>query len=306
VRVFVDGVRALWFDDGTPVTAASGIAPLGDGWLIAQDDSTFAAWRRADSVVPVRLLPPVEGHDRFSEAAGTKPLKPDLEAACPVEVDGEPAVLLLGSGSTPRRMRGALVRLVDGDLAVQTGDLAPLYASVAQRLDMPPEHLNLEGASRHGAALRWFNRGNRTAGVPSGSVDVPVDALIEAVLGRIGAAAVPLRQRRSYDLGAVEGVGLAVTDAISLPGGRTLLSAAAEDTPNAVDDGPVVATALALVDGDEVLAVAPVPEVHGRVHKIEGLALRGSDAEELHLVAVVDVDDPASPSSEIALRVALG
>jgi hypothetical protein len=29
VRVFVDYVRALRFDDGTPVTAASGIAPLG-------------------------------------------------------------------------------------------------------------------------------------------------------------------------------------------------------------------------------------------------------------------------------------
>jgi hypothetical protein len=76
VRVFVDYVRALRFDDGTPLTAASGIAPLGDGWLIAQDDSTFAAWRRAGSVVPVRVLPPVEGHDRFSEAAGTKRLKP--------------------------------------------------------------------------------------------------------------------------------------------------------------------------------------------------------------------------------------
>ena len=37
MRVFVDEVRALRFDGGTPVTAASGIAPLGDGWLVAQD-----------------------------------------------------------------------------------------------------------------------------------------------------------------------------------------------------------------------------------------------------------------------------
>ena len=123
--------------------------------------------------------------------------------------------------------------------------------------------------------MRWFNRGNLAAGVRSGSVDVPLDALVAAVLGRADAGAVPLGQPRSYDLGEVEGVGLAVTDAIALPDGRVLLSAAAEDTPNAVDDGPVVATALALVDGEEVLAVAPIPEVDGRVHKIEGLALRG-------------------------------
>ena len=122
--------------------------------------------------------------------------------------------------------------------------------------------------------MRWFNRGNLAAGVRSGSVDVPLGALVDAVLGRAGAGSVTVEQPRSYDLGEVEGVGLAVTDAIALPDGRVLLSAAAEDTPNAVDDGPVVATALALVDGEEVLAVAPIPEVRGRVHKIEGLALR--------------------------------
>jgi hypothetical protein len=305
MRVFVDGVRALRFDDGTPVTAASGLAPLADGWLIAQDDATFAAWRRAGSVTPVRLLLPVDGHDRFSEAAGTKRLKPDLEAACPAEVDGEAAVLLLGSGSTSRRMRGVLVRLVAGHPVVVAGDLGPLYERVAQRLGVPLAHLNLEGASRHGATVRWFNRGNPAAGVRSGSVDLPLAPMVAAVLGSARAAAVPVGRPRGYALGEVDGVGLEVTDAIALPDGRVLLSAAAEDSPNAVDDGPVLATALALVDGEEVLAVAPIPEVDGHVHKIEGLALRGFGGGELRLLAVVDDDDPGTPSSEIELRVDL-
>jgi hypothetical protein len=306
MRILVDGVRALRFDDGTPVTAASGVAPLGDGWLIAQDDATFAAWRRAGSVTPVRLLPAVDGLDRFSEAAGTKRLKPDLEAACPVDVGGEPAVLLLGSGSTMRRMRGVLVRLTAGEPTAQSADLTPLYERAAQRLGVPIEHLNLEGASRHGPTMRWFNRGNPAAGVRSGSVDVPLDALVTAVVESAGAAAVPVDQPRRYALGEVEGIGLEVTDAIALPDGRVLLSAAAEDSPNAVDDGPVVATALALVDGEEVQAVAPIPEVDGHVHKIEGLALRGPAGGEVRLLAVVDDDDPGTPSSEIGLRVVLG
>ena len=305
MRVFVDDVRALRFDDGTPVTAASGIAPLGDGWVIAQDDATSAAWRRPGHLTPVRVLPPVEGHDRFSEAQGTKRLKPDLEAACPAEVDGEPAVLLLGSGSTARRMRGVLVRPGDGDLVVEAGDLGPLYERVAQCLGLPLEHLNLEGASRHGPMVRWFNRGNLAAGVRSGSVDVPLDAVVAAVLGRAGAGSVPVGQPRGYDLGKVEGVGLEVTDAIALPDGRVLLSAAAEDSPNAVDDGPVVATALALVDGEQVLAVEAIPEVGGHVHKVEGLALRGCRDDEVHLLAVVDDDDPGTPSAEIDLRAVL-
>ena len=305
MRVVVDEVRELRFDDGTPVTAASGIAPLGDGWLIAQDDATSAAWRRPGSVTPVRVLPPVEGHDRFSEAQGTKSLKPDLEVACPVTVDGEPAVLLLGSGSSPRRMRAVVVRLEGGQPVVQAADLQDLYARVAGELGLPLDQLNLEGASRHGPTICWFNRGNLSAGVPSGSVDVPLEALVGVVLGRVRAGDVPIGRPCSYDLGEVEGVGLAVTDAVALPDGRLLVSAAAEDTPNAVDDGPVVATALALVDDGTVLAVAPIPEVGGRVVKVEGLALRDVRDGVVHLLAVVDDDDPDVPSAEIDLRVML-
>jgi hypothetical protein len=306
VQVFVDAVRQLWFDDGTPVTAASGVAPLGEGWLVAQDDSVISAWRHDDAVLPVRVLPPVEGHDTFSSAAGTKHLKPDLEVACPAEVDGEPAVLLLGSGSSPRRMRGALVRLDDGVPVVTAAELGPLYQRVAQCLGLPMEWVNLEGASRHGSTVRWFNRGNLMAGVRSSSVDVPLEALVAAVLGRAEVTAVPVERPLEYELGEVEGVGLAVTDAIALPDGRVLLSAAAEDTPNAVDDGPVVATAIALVEGDRVITVEPIPEVDGHVHKVEGLALRRVDGGTVHLLAVVDDDDPTAPSAELDLRVELG
>ena len=305
MRVFVDDVRALRFDDGTPVRAASGIAPLGDGWLIAQDDATHGAWRRAGSITPVRLLPPVEGLDVFSEAEGTKKFKPDLEVACPAEADGEPAVVLLGSGSTPRRMRGVVVRLGDDGPYARDGELGPLYVRVAAALGVSMDQLNLEGASRHGDVLRWYQRGNLAAGVPSASVDLPLRAVVDAVLGHIDPSAVPVGERRGYVLGEVEGVGLAVTDAVALPDGRTLLSAAAEDTPNAVDDGPVVATALALVDAVDVLAVAPIPEVGGHVHKVEGLTLKDVGSDGVRLLAVVDVDDPSVPSAELDLRALL-
>ena len=301
----VDGVRTLRFDDGTPVTAASGVAPLGDGWLIAQDDATIAAWRRPGGVAPVRVLPPVDGHDTFSAERGTKLLKPDLEVACPAEVDGGPAVLLLGSGSSGRRMRGVVVRLVGEEPVVTAMELGPLYARVAERLGVPADQLNLEGASRHDGVMRWFQRGNLAAGVPSCSVDVPLEGLVAAVLGRAPAGAVTIEHPHIYDLGEVEDVGLAVTDAVALPDGRELLSAAAEDSPNAIDDGPVVATAIVLVDDGTVLDLAPIPEVDGHVHKVEGLAVRGLDGSRVDLLAVVDDDDPETPSAELDLRVEL-
>ncbi|SOC46472.1 hypothetical protein SAMN05660748_0253 [Blastococcus aggregatus] len=305
MRLFVDGIRRLRFDDGTPVTAASAIAPLGDGWLIAQDDATSAAWHRAGSVTPVRLMPPVEGCDRFSEHAGTKHLKPDLEVACPAAVAGDPAVLLLGSGSSARRTSGILVRLGDGVPRATGADLTPLFERVAARLGVPMDQLNLEGAARLGNRMRWFSRGNLATGTPSASVDLPLAALVDAVLGRTAAAAVPVEHPRRYDLGEVGGVGLAITDAVALPDGRVILSTAAEDTPNAVDDGPVMATALALVDDETVVDVARVPELDGTVHKIEGLALRVVEGRTVHLLAVVDDDDPEAPSVELDLRLEL-
>lgn len=300
----VTSVRSLRFDDGEPVRAASGVAPLGDGWLIAQDDAAHAAWLRSSGVERVRVVPAVQGHDVFSSAEGTKHLKPDLEAACPVEHGGRPGVLLLGSGSTPARMRAALVTL-DSARVVELADLSPLYARVAEVLQRDPAELNLEGACRLHDVLRWFARGNLAAGVPSASVDVDLLSLMQAVAGRGDVAQVQVRHPLTYDLGVAGGVGLTVTDAVALQDGRLLLSAAAEDTPNAVDDGPVVAAALALVEGEDLLDVVPLPHVGGRVAKVEGLAVLHAFDDGVQLLAVVDEDDPGVPSLCLELRVVL-
>jgi hypothetical protein len=302
LRVELEAFRRLHFDDGSRVRAASGVAPLGDGWLIAQDDAAHAAWLREGRVERVRIVPPIQGHDAFSSTEGTKHLKPDLEAACPVEHDGRPGVLLLGSGSTPARMRAALVTL-DPEPVVVVADLAPLYARVAELLQLPPEDVNLEGASRLGATLRWYARGNLNTGVPSASVDVELAELMAAVTGRAEASSVGVRQPVVYDLGSVDGVGLTVTDAVALPDGRTLISAAAEDTPNAVDDGPVVASAVALLDGDDLVSIAVLPLVEGEVAKVEGLAVVQSDPSSAQLLAVVDDDDTEVASLALTLRV---
>jgi hypothetical protein len=307
VRLDVESASALTFADGSPVRAASAVAPFGGGWLVVQDDATHAAWWRAGTVAAVRVTGPVDGLEVFGEAAGTKHLKPDFEAACAVRVEGADGVLLLGSGSTPARMRASLVTGTgDGSAgaAAEPGfvvaDLAPVYRDVAAALGLRADQLNLEGACRLGDRLRWFQRGNLAAGVPSAGIDVDLGALLAAVTGSSGAAGgrVALGGVRRYDLGTVGGVALGVTDAVALDGGRVLVSAAAEDTPNAVDDGPVVGAALALLDDGGVLASVPLPGAY----KVEGLAVRETTADGLRLLAVTDADDPAAASELLELR----
>ena len=146
-----------------PVRAASAVVPFGDGHLVVSDDATHAAWFRAGTATPVRLLSPIGGEDVFDEASGTKQLKPDLEAACQVMVHGAPAALVLGSGSSPARMRWCLLRLEHGRPRAVVADMTSVYATVAAALSVDLDLLNLEGACIVGNTLRWFHRG-----LPSG------------------------------------------------------------------------------------------------------------------------------------------
>jgi hypothetical protein len=304
VLVELAEVTPLRFEDGSPVRAASAVARYGDGLLVVQDDSTQACWLRGSVGSPLRLLPPVEGHDQFAEALGTKHLKPDLEAAAETEDGG---VLLLGSGSTPARMRAVRVS-ADPSATHAVADLTVLYARIAELLGVVPDQLNLEGACVVGDVLRWFQRGLPSAGVPTASVDLDLATLLAVTSGAGGLDAVDVGEVRGYDLGEVGGVGLAVTDAVPVGSGsdqQVLVSAAAEDSPNAYDDGPVVASALAILDGDTVVELATLPLVEGRVAKVEGLTVLDWDDAGGRLLASVDADDTEVPSSMLTLQVTL-
>ena len=296
MRVEVVSTTPLRFADGTPVRAASGVVRYDGGWLVVQDDATHGCLWRDGTGTPLRLLPPVRGLDTFEEASGTKALKPDLEA-CLALPDGR--TLVLGSGSTPARMRSVLL----SPTSVLVVGLDPVFARVADALDVAAPQLNMEGVCLLGETLRWFQRGLPVAGVPSASVDVPLDAFLDLVAG--APAAVPVGGVRRYDLGEVGGVPLAVTDATALPDGGVLVSAVADDSAATYDDGPLAGSALALLVGEEVVDRVELPEVDGAPVKVEGLALAGLGEDRLHVVAVVDADDPQVPSLLLELDLEL-
>ena len=251
----------------------------------------------------VRLLPPVAGLELFDEASGTKHLKPDLEAACQVTVEGAPAALMLGSGSSPARMRWSLLHLEHGEPRAVVADMSLVYSAVAAAMSLDAEVLNMEGACIVGSALRWFHRGLPSAGLHSGSIDIDLSTALAAALGQLDSGAVAVTNARHYDLGVVGGVGLAVTDVVALPGGALLASAAAEDSPNPRDDGPVVASALARLKGEDVAEVVSMPLLEGRVIKVEGLMVIEADERQTLLLAVADEDDPTAASLATLLRV---
>jgi len=304
MQIEVERVERLRFDHGGPVRAASALTGFGDGFLVVQDDATHAAWFVDGRATAVRLLPPVDGLEAFDEPSATKHLKPDFEAACAID-GADPTVLVMGSGSSPARMRWVLLTLEQDRPQTRVADMTALYRAVAEALEVPLAVLNMEGACVLGRTLRWFHRGLPSAGQPAASVDLALVDVLAAMHGDVGAGTVAVAEPRRYDLGSVANVGLAITDAVALPGHGVLCAAASEDSPNTTDDGPVVGSALVHLHDDGPADIVLLPMIEGGVAKVEGLMLVEASDGRVRLLAVVDGDDPLAASLAVTLRVRL-
>jgi uncharacterized protein DUF6929 len=282
------------------VSAASGLVRVG-GWLhvIADDSLALASFplQGGEPGALVRLLPgelPLEHRER-------KARKPDFEALCLLgALEGAPwgALLAVPSGSTPLRVRGALVPLgADGSPGgpVREVDFQPLYAQLERELGP----LNIEGAAVTGARLRLLNRGNGDAGTDA-VVDLDLDRVLRAL--EAGRPALPdvVRTVRRWELGRAGPVRLSFTDASPLPDGRIVFTAAAEDTRDAYADGAVTGSAVGVLapDGTPVF----LDGVDAKV-KLEGVDAR-VESGRIHLLLVSDADDAsrAAPLFEAVLE----
>jgi hypothetical protein len=256
------------------VSAASGMCALADRLCVVADDETFLAQYAFDGAPLGRValfgdvLP--EAHD------ARKRRKPDLEALALLP-DGR--LLALGSGSTPRRERGALIDPARG-WTVRPIDLAALYAELRAAL---PE-LNVEGAVVVGERLVLLQRGNGRA---------RANARVELDLGRVLAAleagtlaASTLIAVTAVALPDLAGVPLSFTDA-AVHGGRVLFTAAAEDTDDTYQDGACTGSVVGELHGGRVLWVQPL---------LPACKLEGISCADDRLWLVADADDRGTPA----------
>jgi hypothetical protein len=170
---------------------------------------------------------------------------------------------------------------------VGLSDAGAIYDAIAGAIGGTP---NIEGAVFVGGALRLFHRGAGEA--PSMTVDVACDPDRGPLPQVLGSA--------RYDLGRVGRVPLTFTDATLADDGRIAYLAVAEDTPNAIDDGPVVGAAIGFI-GAEGANWASIVEADGTlsVRKFEGIALDPAGGAFL----ITDADDPEKPAELCRLAI---
>jgi hypothetical protein len=267
------------------VTAASGLVRLGDFLCVVADDAHYLAIFQLSSQLPGQIFRLLPG-DLPSDAAARKAAKPDFEILLQLPIAADASrfrLLAMGSGSTARRMRGAIVDLSpDGSVcAVTTLDLRPLFTSLARLC----AQINLEGAAICGDRLILFNRGNSGA---------PTTAIFSTDLHALLADdSVAVLLEKEFQLPCIDGVPLTVTDAFELDDGTVLLSTVAEATSNAYADGAVIGAAFVVLD--QKFDVVHIDQVDPMC-KIEGItAQRNSQGTDIYCVS--DADDPDRPAS---------
>lgn len=256
------------------LSAASGLVCMGDTLCVVADDEHHLALFNHEDNSPGTLLRLLPG-DLPRKKKKRKAVKPDFEILFALP-DGR--LCALGSGSTEKRMRGAIIDLEDESVTLR--DLTPIFEALVPLV----AEINLEGAVVRGDRLLLFNRGNMAN---------PETCIFEAALAAItGEVTAEIRLVKTLALPKIDGVPLTVTDACALKDGRLLLSAVAEVTDDSYADGDILGAATVMLDaGLDVLAIEPLEPVL----KVEGISARETGAG-IELLCVSDADDPDVPS----------
>jgi hypothetical protein len=274
---------------------------------VVQDDANFIALVDVahPGDVDVVVLPAgVGGLRQFDSGRGNKQHKLDLESALALDIDGVPTLFALGSGSAPAREVVVVVRFVGERVDVRVVALPLLFSLLKARRDFAGDELNIEGMVVVDDVLRLVNRGNGAGVAVDAMIDVPLAAFVAHVADPSSTPPPTPGVCRAFVLGAVSGVRLTLTDATRARDGRIVVLAAAEASPNAVDDGEVVGTAVGIFNSDEAPTMYALLDEHGEPlrDKVEGIALDPVDRDIAWVV--VDKDDPHAPADVLRVDLA--
>jgi hypothetical protein len=253
------------------ISAASGLVVHDNKIFVVSDDENFIGIYHFENQVGQKsvLFKEVLPDDRLMR----KKQKGDFESL--VHLNHLKKFLVVPSGSTTKRMRGALL-LENGDFS-QEINFAPLY----KMLGLQIKEINIEGAIAFDEELWLFQRGN---GIENKNALILLN-LADFLDDR------PLQPRiLDVSLGQLHQVPLSFTDATKAEH-LILFLAVAEDSQSTYLDGTVVGSILGVMNPSGEILDTMVLET---TSKPEGLSY---NSVEKSFYVVTDDDDPQHPAS---------
>jgi hypothetical protein len=153
--------------------------------------------------------------------------------------------------------------------------------------------------------LRLLQRGNGKRGPEpwNAILDVALDRFVGWLDGRNPFP--PVHRILEIHLGEVAGVPFGFTDAAVTDDGRLAFLACAEDTEDALSDGPVVGCRFGWLDEDDQnVVMTPVVDADGQPTrlKLEGIETRTGSGARFDVVADMDRGDEPAQIAELDVR----
>jgi hypothetical protein len=274
------------------VSAASSLVRHAGLLLVVADDELSLIVFDEKELGAGHLIDILEG-ELPDDPDARKEEKPDLESLALLPPFGDlshGALLAVGSGSSDKRMRGAVVPLGRNGHPVgapRTVDLSELYDGLGREV----KDLNIEGCAALGDRIYLAQRGNA-----ADSEDALIALDWDAFSGHLASGSAPtvdaIVDIKTYDLGRLRGVDLSFSDLSPIEDGRLAFSSSAEDSGDTIGDGEIYGSALGILrPGGDIEYQEPVD---GLV-KIEGIDARIDD-RGIEVLIVMDADDPSRPS----------
>jgi hypothetical protein len=180
-----------------------------------------------------------------------------------------------------------------------------IFAGLGAHATARGARLNIEGAVVQGDRLRLLQRGNGKRGLEpwNAILDLPLEGFLGWLDGRQPVP--PVRRILEIQLGDVAGIPFGFTDAAVTGDGRIALLACAEDTEDALDDGPVLGCRFGWLDaGDRDVVMTDVVDADGQPTrlKLEGIETRIEGGSVFDVVADMDRGDEPAQIAELTVR----
>ncbi len=280
------------------ISAASGIETLDDRIYIIGDNIPWL-YQLDDALQTTRKFR-IASDSGMVDGVIPKGFKPDFEATAMTHWNGEPVLLVFGSGSKSPE-RDTMVRLnpVSGK-GIRSWPMDQIYKAARKVAGLKKKDFNIEAAVATETDLYLFNRGKNQVFHYRLS---EFFEMLETGTASPPAGVYPVR------LPAIRGIRSGFSGATLVPGeNRILFTASVENTENWIDDGQILGSFAGILDLG-ALAGNPAPECRQLQEnggpmavKIESVAVQRVVPGAIHMVLVSDSDDGKSELLEAVWR----
>lgn len=261
--------------------AASGLVKYQQKLYVIADDSLTLLIFDLANQMQASTLPLIPGF-LPEDFKLRKKIKPDFEALVILTSSSQVLLIAVPSGSELNRQTGVAIQISeDSPKVIASVNFSELFTELRKEI----LELNIEGACATGSTLQLFQRGNG-ANHKNAVIHLDLKQVLESIVSQKPISSQAILRIIYYDLGLLNGVPLAFTDACADGRGNIFFLAVAEDTTSTYTDGSYVGSILGCIDSSGNMRNVKAllcPD------KPEGLWIERM-ADEINIFVVTDAD----------------